>query len=112
MQASSRTSMTSLEKKDIDLISNTLSQSQSLKLPARLSTEPISSTNRRQYLHALLSHDPGVFLERHGQLLSAAQRKCFEPLRNEAYEVDFFLKLLEDEDKAHSNEAQASIAYL
>lgn len=82
----------------MDAIVDDVSNSENLKLPARMSKAPLELEDKRKYLVALLSHDPGVFLERHGKLLSANQRSFFEPLRKDSYEVDFYLKLLEDEE--------------
>ena len=87
-----------------------LSNSEKLRLPARLSQAAPTLEDRKQYLQALLSHDPGVFLERHGKTLNAKQRQYFEPLRKGSYEVDFYLKLLEDEEKANMAKVQVSLA--
>ena len=45
----------------------------------QLSEVPL--TKRVDYLRALLERDPGVFLERHGELLTAAERAEFDCLR-------------------------------
>ena len=79
-------------------IANSLSGVPGLRVPARLSQQQASQQERQQYLTALLQHDPGVFLERHrSQLITPEQRSYFEPLREDDYEVDFYLKMLEAE---------------
>ena len=87
-------------------IANSLIDSEGLRLPARLSEGPAPAAEKTKYLHALLEHDPGVFLERHGKLISKEQRAFFEPLRDSSYEVDFYLKLLEDEDQMDQMEVR------
>lgn len=49
---------------------------------------------KREYLHDLLCRDPGVFLERHGELLNTEEKGEFEQLRGSNYEVDFYLAQL------------------
>ena len=49
---------------------------------------------KREYLHDLLCRDPGVFLERHGRLLTTEEIGEFERLRDSNYEVDFYLAQL------------------
>ena len=91
--------MKELSPDEVESIVAALAESDALRLPARLSKGSITNREKHQYLQALLRHDPGVFLERHGKLVSKEQRAFFEPLRNESYEVDFYLKLYEDEDQ-------------
>lgn len=81
-------------------ISQRLSADLSLRLPASLQrdlTEPVTPQKRKDYVTNLLERDPGVFLERYGSKLSHQERAQFEPLRDD-YEVDFYLKLAEDEE--------------
>jgi hypothetical protein len=79
-----------------------------LQLPGRLTREghaPSEEQNVKQrveYVRNLALHDPGVLLERHGALLSAADRALFEPLRHEQYEVDFYLRFLEPDPATSS----------
>ena len=80
-------------------ISQRLSGDLSLQVPASLQrtlTEPLTPQKRKEYLKTLLERDPGVFLERYASKLSKQERAEFEPLRDD-YEVDFYLKLAEDE---------------
>ena len=90
-----------------------------LQLPGQ-SRAPITVEMRSTYLHGLLRHDPGVFLERHGEeaLLSTATASdgsssllaYFEPLRASSYEVDFCMKLLEDKTTESINRKRSSSA--
>ena len=93
--------MMALTYDQIDSIADTLIDSEQLRLPARLSEGPVPTSEKRHYMHVLLQHDPGVFLERHGKHITKGQRGFFEPLRDDSYEVDFYLKLFEDEDQKH-----------
>ena len=80
-------------------ISQRLSGDLSLRLPASLQRnldEPVTPQQRKQYVITLLERDPGVFLERYANKLLEQERAQFEPLRDD-YEVDFYLKLAEDE---------------
>lgn len=80
-------------------ISQRLAGDLSLRLPATLQRdlkEPVTPEKRKEYVTALLERDPGVFLERYASKLSEQERAQFEPLRDD-YEVDFYLKLAEDE---------------
>lgn len=65
-----------------------LSEQEELWVPLHVQRGTVT---KREYVHDLLSRDPGVFLERHGQLLSDEEKKEFEELRNTNYEVDFYL---------------------
>lgn len=83
-------------------ISQRLSGDLSLRLPASLQrdqTAAVTPQARKEYVTALLERDPGVFLERHASKLSTQDLAHFEPLRDN-YEVDFYLKLAEDEAAA------------
>ncbi|DBA84953.1 TPA: hypothetical protein ACH3X2_005694 [Trebouxia sp. C0005] len=80
-------------------ISQRLSGDLSLRLPASLQRnpdEPVTPQQRKEYVTTLLERDPGVFLERYANKLLEQERAQFEPLRDD-YEVDFYLKLAEDE---------------
>lgn len=102
--------MTTLSNSEIGDIVETVIHCDQLKLPARLSRAPLSSVDRRQYLLALLQHDAGVFLERHGRLIDSKQRAYFQPLAAESYEVDFYLKLLEDEELNSTNQVKQALS--
>ena len=84
-------------------ISQRLSADLSLRLPASLqrdlAAEPVTPQKLKDYVTNLLERDPGVFLERYASKLSQQERAQFEPLRDD-YEVDFYLKLAEDEEVA------------
>lgn len=84
----------SLPQAAIDAISARLAALPDLRLPAQLQSGA-SEQRKKEYLQALLLHDPGVFLERHGSSLSTFERDQFQPLRGD-YEVDFYLRLLAD----------------
>jgi hypothetical protein len=76
-----------------------------LRLPARLAgrdaaAAPPPAAARREYAAALLRHDAGVFLERHGDLLLERELALFAALRADDYEVDFYLRALEAERAA------------
>ena len=83
-------------------ISQRLSADLNLRLPASLQRDlkdPVTPQKRKDYVTNLLERDPGVFLERYASKLSQQERAQFEPLRDD-YEVDFYLKLAEDEEAA------------
>lgn len=83
-------------------ISQRLSADLNLRLPASLQrdlADPVTPQKRKDYVTNLLERDPGVFLERYASKLSQQERAQFEPLRDD-YEVDFYLKLAEDEEVA------------
>ena len=87
-----------------------LTTDSSLRLPANLqhsTTENVSDQKRKEYLEVLLQRDPGVFLERYASKLTQAERAQFEPLRGD-YEVDFYLKLAEDDAKRAANKVSAT----
>ena len=54
-----------------------------LRLPGNMTREGASPSTeaRRGYLTSLLLHDPGVFLERHAELLDEGELAEFEALR-------------------------------
>jgi hypothetical protein len=83
----------------IQSISVQLSQDELLRLPARLSKEKATEQEKEAYLKALLHHDPGVFLERHGKAITKGQLAAFEHLREGSYEIDFYLNLLSDDQE-------------
>eukprot|EP00887_Chlorella_sp_A99_P000172 scaffold13.g172.t1 len=64
----------------------------------------VPEAKRHEYLQALLLRDPGVFLERHGELLTPEERGAFDCLRA-SFEVNFYLKLLEDQEAAAAGAA-------
>lgn len=79
-----------------------------LRLPAQLRRQEQgpSPQERLRYLTQLLLHDPGVFLERHGSSLTSSERLHFHSLRGD-YEVDFYLKMLEEQEDQHKRETVA-----
>lgn len=91
--------MAHLQTKQIAQLAHDLSSAEGLRVPAKMAQDGFSEKDKINYLSALLQHDPGVFLERHGALLNKQQRIYFEPLR-EDYEVNFYMMLLEDKEKA------------
>jgi len=80
----------------VQSIASHLAADGALALPSNLSNKPPTLQDKESYLKALLHHDPGVFLERHGKLITLEQRAAFESLRENSYEIDFYLKHLED----------------
>ncbi|KAL6785336.1 hypothetical protein ACKKBG_A03430 [Auxenochlorella protothecoides x Auxenochlorella symbiontica] len=77
-------------------ISGRLADLPDLRLPGQLTRNgEVGVAKRREYVAALLQRDPGVFLERHGEHLSANELMHFESLRSD-HEVDFYLKALGD----------------
>jgi hypothetical protein len=99
-----------LNLSDRDLFIRRLAQQTSLRIPGSLfrNNQPITQDKRSTYLHNLLTHDPGVFLERHGDDLLANELEYFSPLRRTSYEVDFYMKLLEDKDRSNVREKPAT----
>lgn len=79
----------SLQPAEVEQIASRLADDPLLRLPGSL-TQTRSSADSRcarsEYLAALLSRDPGVFLERHGELLPASDLSMFQRLRTD-YEV-------------------------
>jgi hypothetical protein len=93
----------SLPSQTIQELATRLASLTNLRLPAQLRRQPEGPSNqdRHRYLSQLLLHDPGVFLERHGSSLTPAELSNFHSLRGD-YEVDFYLKVLEDEQAQHT----------
>jgi len=96
----------------INLIIGRLAQQTSLRIPASLSRndEPITQETRFAYLRNLLTHDPGVFLERYGDDLLEIELEYFIPLRRTSYEIDFYMKLLEDKNTSNVRGKAATVA--
>lgn len=91
----------SLQPAAVDKIASHLAGDPRLRLPGSLTqtsvgTDADAGRARLDYLSALLSKDPGVFLERHGELLPASELSLFESLRDD-YEVNFYLRQLEQQ---------------
>ena len=95
--------MSKLTGEQIAAISDQCISSSELRLPARMSESVPTDEEKRAYLTGLLTHDPGVFLERHGKLLHDQQRQFFEPLRGD-YEVNFYMMMLEDAGKTRQSQ--------
>ncbi|GAB4820159.1 hypothetical protein N2152v2_007205 [Parachlorella kessleri] len=95
-----------LSSQAVDHISDRLAADPALRLPGNLtkSGEQPSAEKRQEYLKVLLLRDPGVFLERHGDQLGVEELAAFEPLRDGSYEVDFYMKLLEDKQDQHKQD--------
>lgn len=53
---------------------------------------PSSPGRAIAYLRALLLRDAGVFLERHGGLLTPEELELFQPLCATSYEVNFYYR--------------------
>ena len=86
----------SLQEADVAAISGRLAELPDLRLPGQLTRNGAPTSQQTiEYLRALLQRDPGVFLERYGELLAPDELRCFEALRSD-YEVDLYLKLAED----------------
>lgn len=78
-----------------------------IRLPAQLTRRGQPSLETiRGYMRSLLERDPGVFLERYGEILSEGELQQFHPLRDD-YEVDFYLKALEDRRDAKRQQTVA-----
>jgi hypothetical protein len=88
-----------------DVIITRLAQQTYLRVPGQLD-QSITVEKRFKYLRNLITHDPGVFLERHGDALNAPELDYFQALRSSSYEVDFYMKILED--KAATTSAAAT----
>ena len=89
-----------LQTQDVDSISGRLKDIP-LKLPRSLGEKP-GAEAKQSYLRNLLRRDPDVFLERHGATLSREERALFEPLRPDSFEIDFYLRQLEDDKSGKS----------
>ena len=100
----------SLSEQVISNITSRLSQIDTLRLPGLLlrGEQPASIDTRSKYLHNLLTHDPGVFLERHAELLQDDEITAFHAIRDSSYEIDFYLKLLEDTPKTANNSSNGN----
>ena len=85
-----------LAPETIQSITAVLAHDDALRLPTSKSKKSSTLQDKEAYLKALLLHDPGVFLERHGSLITKEQLVAFEDLRKDSYEIDFYLKLLLD----------------
>ena len=99
-----------LEPDSVQALIQRLKSDPSLRLPASLersAAETIPEQKRKEYLEALLQRDPGVFLERYASKLTEAERALFDPLRDN-YEVDFYLKLAEDDAKRGATKVSAT----
>ncbi len=91
---------TGLQTQDVDSIAERLKDIP-LKLPRSLGEDP-NSEAKASYLRNLLRRDPDVFLERHGPNLNSEERALFEPLRPNSFEVDFYMRQLEDDKSGNS----------
>ena len=80
-----------------------------LKLPRSLGDHP-AAASKQEYLAKLLSRDTGVFLERHGEALSTNERALFQPLRTGNFEVDFYMRQLEQTDGDQHSSSSADRA--
>ena len=98
---------TGMQTRDIDSISERLKDIP-LKLPRSLGEEPGTET-KALYLRKLLRRDPDVFLERHGPNLNSEERALFEPLRPDSFEVDFYMRQLENSKAGDSAPAPAVV---
>ncbi|KAI3430590.1 hypothetical protein D9Q98_005183 [Chlorella vulgaris] len=81
----------------VEQLAARLAAQSDLRLPAQLRQQASAPTaaDKTRYLTQLITHDPGVFLERHGSELTDAELAHFQSLRGD-YEVDFYCKVLED----------------
>lgn len=91
----------SLESGTVKLLTSRLVEDPGLRLPGSLTqlstaTDAGAKSARSDYLSAILSKDPGVFLERHGELLTASELMLFESLRTD-YEVNFYFRQLQQQ---------------
>ena len=78
-----------MDAQAVSALAQRLSRDPELVLPGSMTrpdAPPISDGGKVQYVSGLLQHDPGVFLERLGDKLDAAELASFEPLRSD-YEV-------------------------
>ena len=89
-------SVHSLAPETIKSITSDLAHADGLRLPTSKSKQSPTLQDKEAYVQALLLHDPGVFLERHGSMISKEQLSAFVDLRKDSYEIDFYLKLLLD----------------
>ena len=78
-----------MDAQAVSALAQRLSRDPELVLPGSMTrpdAPPVSDDGKVQYVSSLLEHDPGVFLERLGDKLDAAELASFEPLRTD-YEV-------------------------
>ena len=97
-----------LRADEVEAISNRLKETP-LKLPRSLGDQP-GAAAKQEYLAKLLSRDTGVFLERHGEALNTTERALFEPLRTGSFEVDFYMRQLEQTDATQHNSSSVDRA--
>lgn len=106
----SMTETAQLGPQSVQTIAQRLTNDPTLRLPVSLeleSSDKVSDQKRKEYLQTLLQRDPGVFLERYSNKLTEAERAQFEPLRGD-YEVDFYLKLAEDDANRAAHKLSAT----
>lgn len=106
------TTMSTIEERAVEEITQRLSGLPDLHLPFALSSQGDSLTqaDKKAHLLDLLHRDAAIFLERHGSRLSIRELQEFNVLNGD-YEVDWHLKQLksslapttEKEQKARSN---------
>eukprot|EP00873_Tetraselmis_striata_P018266 jgi/Tetstr1/438530/TSEL_027082.t1 len=70
---------------------------------------PSSPGRAIAYLRALLLRDAGVFLERHGGLLTPEELELFQPLCATSYEVNFYYRLLKQDGERSARSARAGV---
>ncbi len=78
-----------MDAQAVSALAQRLSRDPELVLPGSMTrpdAPPVSDDGKVQYVSGLLEHDPGVFLERLGDKLDAAELASFESLRSD-YEV-------------------------
>ncbi len=78
-----------MDAQAVSALAQRISRDPQLVLPGSMTrpdAPPVSDDGKVQYVSGLLQHDPGVFLERLGDKLDAAELASFEPLRSD-YEV-------------------------
>lgn len=102
------TATAQLDSQSIQAIVQRLTAEPSLRIPTslQLASGGVSDQKREAYLSTLLQHDPGVFLERYANRLTETEQGYFEPLRGD-YEVDFYLKLVEDDANRNADKLSA-----
>lgn len=83
------------EVPDTERLLDTLARVDDLRVPPSVERAGggVGFAGRRAYLSDLLSRDPAVFLERHGDAVHVAHLALFDHLRGD-YEVDFHLRRL------------------
>jgi len=75
-------------------VASRLSSQPDLALPAYMSRDrlPPDAAEITSHIIGLLQRDPAVFLERYGPLLQPQEISMFEPLREINYEIDYWLR--------------------